>query len=348
MKRKITALLMASVFVLSAFTACGSKDTAETTTEAVTEAATTEEAEVATVDAATEGDATKDRAGNDIVLPEEVNTIISMAPSTTRFLIDLGLADKIVAIDTNSLIYESELPDDVQQFDMMAPDNEALVALNPDIVFTSGMSNVGGDDTFQSVRDAGICVADIPTSTSFEEIDKDLEFIGMAVKEEAKAQELIAAFDETVAEIKKVGDSITEKKTVLFMISLPSEEYPSVYTFGKGTYLNEMITAVGAENVTGDQSDWISISEEEAIAMNPDVIITNVDYIEDVENVIKSAAGWENVTAIKNDAVYCIDSTSSNQPNNHVVDALIQMAKLIYPEQFADFDDPFASAGDAE
>ena len=348
MKRKITALLMASVFVLSAFTACGNKDTAETTTEAVTEAATTEEAEVATVDAATEGDATTDRAGNDIVLPEEVNTIISMAPSTTRFLIDLGLADKIVAIDTNSLIYESELPDDVQQFDMMAPDNEALVALNPDIVFTSGMSNIGGDDAFQSVRDAGICVADIPTSTSFEEIDKDLEFIGMAVKEEAKAQELIAAFDETVAKIKKVGDSITEKKTVLFMISLPSEEYPSVYTFGKGTYLDEMITAVGAENVTGDQSDWISISEEEAIAMNPDVIITNVDYIDDVEKVIKSAAGWENVTAIKNDAVYCIDSTSSNQPNNHVVDALIQMAKLIYPEQFADFDDPFASAGDAE
>ena len=348
MKRKITALLMASVFVLSAFTACGNKDTAETTTEAVTEAATTEEAEVATVDAATEGDATTDRAGNDIVLPEEVNTIISMAPSTTRFLIDLGLADKIVAIDTNSLIYESELPDDVQQFDMMAPDNEALVALNPDIVFTSGMSNVGGDDAFQSVRDAGICVADIPTSTSFEEIDKDLEFIGMAVKEEAKAQELIAAFDETVASVQKIGETITEKKTVLFMISLPSEEYPSVYTFGKGTYLNEMITAVGAENVTGDQSDWISISEEEAIAMNPDVIITNVDYIDDVEKVIKSAAGWENVTAIKNDAVYCIDSTSSNQPNNHVVDALIQMAKLIYPEQFADFDDPFASAGDAE
>ena len=348
MKRKITALLMASVFVLSAFTACGNKDTAETTTEAVTEAATTEEAEVATVDAATEGDATTDRAGNDIVLPEEVNTIISMAPSTTRFLIDLGLADKIVAIDTNSLIYESELPDDVQQFDMMAPDNEALVALNPDIVFTSGMSNIGGDDAFQSVRDAGICVADIPTSTSFEEIDKDLEFIGMAVKEEAKAQELIAAFDETVAEIKKVGDSITEKKTVLFMISLPSEEYPSVYTFGKGTYLDEMITAVGAENVTGDQSDWISISEEEAIAMNPDVIITNVDYIQEVEKVIKSAAGWENVAAIQNDAVYYIDSDSSNQPNNHVVDAMIQMAKLIYPEQFADFDDPFASAGDAE
>ncbi len=348
MKRKITALLMVSVLALSAFTACGNKDTSETTTEAVTEAATTEEAEVATVEAATEGDATKDRAGNDIVLPSEVNTIISMAPSTTRFLIDLGLADKIVAVDTNSAVYESELPEDVQQFDMMAPDNEALVALNPDIIFTSGMSNVGGDDAFQSVRDAGICVADIPSSTSFEEIAEDLEFIGMAVKEEDKAQDLIAEFNEKIAAVQKIGETITDKKTVLFMISIPTEEYPSIYTFGKGTYLDEMVTSVGAENVTGDQSDWISISEEEAIAMNPDVIVTNVNYVQDVENVIKTAPGWENVTAIKDGAVYYIDSDSSNQPNNHVVDALIQMAKLIYPEQFADFDDPFATSGDAE
>lgn len=98
-----------------------------------------------------------------------------------------------------------------------------------------------------------------------------------------------------------------------------------------------MITAIGAENVTGDQESWVSISEEEAIAMNPDVILTNVDYIEDAVNVIKGSAGWENVNAIKNDEVYYIDAASSNQPNNHVVDAMIEMGKKIYPDQFADF-----------
>ena len=121
------------------------------------------------------------------------------------------------------------------------------------------------------------------------------------------------------------------------MISLPSADYPSIYTFGKGTYLDEMITAIGAENVTGDQEGWVSISEEEAIAMNPDVILTNVDYIEDAVNVIKTSEGWENVNAIKNDEVYYIDATSSNQPNNHVVDAMIEMGKKVYPDQFADF-----------
>ena len=82
--------------------------------------------------------------------------------------------------------------------------------------------------------------------------------------------------------------------------------------------------------------------------MNPDVIITNVNYVDDPVGVIKSSTGWQNVTAIRNGAVYYIDADASNQPNNHVIDATIQMAKLIYPDAFADFGDPFATAGDAE
>ena len=44
-----------------------------------------------------------------------------------------------------------------------------------------------------------------------------------------------------------------------------------------------------------------------------------------------------------------MDADASNQPNNHVVDAMIQMAKQVYPDVFADFEDPFstASSGDA-
>ena len=351
MKKRITSLFLAGLLSLSIITGCGKseeKKTEATTTEVTTEAATETDTEaVATVNDAN-GTKTKDRAGNDIVIPEKVDKIISMAPSTTRFLIDLGLADKIIAIDTNSYAYADSLPKDVKQFDMMEPDNEALVALEPDIVFTSGMSDAGGVDAFQSVRDAGICVADIPSSTSFAEIAEDMKFIGSAVGEDVEAAALIEEFNNKHEMVEKLGKDVTEKKKILFMISLPSAEYPSIYTFGKGTYLDEMITDIGAENVTGDQEGWISITEEEAIAMNPDVIITNIDYIDDVVNVIKSAEGWGEVNAIKNDAVYYIDATTSNQPNNHTVDALIQMAKLVYPDVFDVFEDPFASPSDAE
>lgn len=351
MKKRITSLFLAGLLSLSIITGCGKseeKKTEATTTEVTTEAATETDTEAVSTENDANGTKTKDRAGNDIVIPEKVDKIISMAPSTTRFLIDLGLADKIIAIDTNSYAYADSLPKDVKQFDMMEPDNEALVALEPDIVFTSGMSDAGGVDAFQSVRDAGICVADIPSSTSFAEIAEDMKFIGSAVGEDVEAAALIEEFNNKHEMVEKLGKDVTEKKKILFMISLPSAEYPSIYTFGKGTYLDEMITDIGAENVTGDQEGWISITEEEAIAMNPDVIITNIDYIDDVVNVIKSAEGWGEVNAIKNDAVYYIDATTSNQPNNHTVDALIQMAKLVYPDVFDVFEDPFASPSDAE
>ena len=113
---------------------------------------------------------TQDRAGNAIKVPEKVEKIVSMAPSTTQVLIDLGLGDKIIGIDTNSVTYADKLPSNVAQFDMMAPDNEAIAALNPDIVFTSGMSSVGGTSPFQSLIDSGVCVADIPSPSSFDGI----------------------------------------------------------------------------------------------------------------------------------------------------------------------------------
>jgi iron complex transport system substrate-binding protein len=325
MKKKLCSILVAGLLTLSLFTGCGKTEETETTTATTTEA-TTEATEEATKSDAS-GVAAQDRAGNDIYLPEKVERIISMAPSTTRFLIDIGLADKIVAIDTNSYAYADQLSADVQQFDMMAPDNEALIALEPDIIFTSGMSNLGGDDVYQSARDAGICVFDIPSSNSMDDIALDMVAIGNAVGEEEETNKIVYDFNDKIEEIQKIGEEITDKKTVLFELSLPTSDYPSIYTFGSGTYLDEMITNVGAVNVTGDQESWISISEEEAIAMNPDVIITNVNYVDDATGVIMSSEGWEEVTAIKNQAVYYIDADSSNQPNNHVVDAMIQMAK---------------------
>ena len=352
MKKKIVTLTLCSAMFVAAISGCGKQEAPTAPdTEATTAAEVTEASEEPTTEAEVhEGTLAQDRAGNDIYLPDKVEKIVSMAPSTTRFLIDLGLGDKIIAIDTNSAVYAASLTDataastsdaasstdasSIKQFDMMAPDNEALVALKPDIIFTSGMSNVGGEDVYKPARDAGICVADIPSSSSIEDIVKDLEFIGKAVKQEEKAGKLIDQFNGSLEDIILKGRDVTEKKKVLFMISLPTADYPSVYTFGKGTYLDEMITDIGAVNVTGDQEGWISISEEEAIAMNPDVIVTNVNYVDDAVNAIKTAPGWENVAAVQNDAVYYIDADSSNQPNNHIIDAMLEMAKQVYPDTY--------------
>ena len=95
-----------------------------------------------------------------------------------------------------------------------------------------------------------------------------------------------------------------------------------------------MLELIGAENVAAAEAEqWPALSEEAAIAADPDVILTADMYAPDVINTILNMSGWENVKAVKNAEVYQLSSDDVNQPNQHVVDAMIEMARVIYPDR---------------
>ena len=286
---------------------------------------------------------TKDRAGNDIKVPETVNTIVSMAPSTTQVLIDLGLGDKIVGIDTNSVTYADKLPAGVTQFDMMSPDNEAIAALKPDIVFTSGMSSVGGTSPFQSLIDSGVCVADIPSPASIEGISEDIIFIGTCTGKGKEALAYAKGLEVFLNGVREAGKQIPEDqtKTVLVMMNVPSAEYPTIYTFGKGTYMDEMISIIGAKNVFGDQEGWLSVSSEDAIAANPDVILMDCNWMPDAADQVKALPGWENVNAVKNGEVYAVNEDLCSRPNHHISEATLEWARFVYADRFTNYKESF-------
>lgn len=272
---------------------------------------------------------TEDRAGNAITIPAELNKIISISPSNTEIIVELGYGDKLVAVDKYSKDIKG-IPDNIPLFDIMNPDVEQLVALEPDMIYATGMSMSDGNDPFKPIKDLGITVAYIPTSDSIEGIYGDIMFIADSLKVSDKGQELVDNMTNKIAEIKEKSSAIENKKTVYFEIA----GAPNLYSFGSGVFLNEMIEIVGAENILADQQKWIAVSDEVIVAANPDVILTNVDYIENAVDEIKNRAGWENVTAIKNNDVYYIDRDASSLSNHNIVKALDQMAEVIYPEIF--------------
>ena len=135
-----------------------------------------------------------------------------------------------------------------------------------------------------------------------------------------------------VEEIKGIGEKITNKKKVYFEIG----STPSLYSFGKDTFLNEMIQIIGAENIFGNEDSWISPTPESVIAANPDVILTNVPEINGISatDEIKSREGWDSLTAVKENQIYEIDKNSSSRPSQNVIKALKEMAKAIYPNEY--------------
>ncbi len=110
---------------------------------------------------------------------------------------------------------------------------------------------------------------------------------------------------------------------------------PNLYSFGNSTFLNEMIELIGAENILKDETAWISPSAEIIIDKNPDVIITNVGYIDNPTDEIKSREGWENINAIKNNEVYQVDKNSSSRPSQNIITALNEMSEAIYPHVYS-------------
>lgn len=271
-----------------------------------------------------------DRAGNKVEVPNKIEKIISAAPSNTEIIADLGFADKLVAVDkySENIVGVSK---DVTKIDFSNPDSEAIIGLEPDLIIASGHNKTGsGEDPFKLVSESGIPVVYLPSSDSIGGIYKDIEFISNILDVKDKGNELVSDMKRQIDDISKVGATIEDKKSVYFEIS-PA---PNLYTFGEGTFLNEMIEIIGAKNVFVDEKSWLSPSGEAVINKNPDVILTNVNYIDNPVDEIKNRDGFENITAVKNGDIYQIDTDSSSRPSNHIILALKQMAKAVYPEKY--------------
>ena len=270
-----------------------------------------------------------DRDGNKITLPDKIERIMSIGPSNTEIIVALGFADNIIATDE----YSDNVPGikpGISLFSMMTPDGEQIISMAPDVIFVTGMSMAGGDDPFRIIADAGICLIYMPSSTSIEGIKEDIRFIAAVLGAESKGEQIVADMEGEIDNIISVGRTITEKKKVYFEIAAA----PYMYSFGQGTFLNELIEMIGAVNIFADQISWISVADEAILDADPDVILTSVNYIDDPVGEIKSRDGWDGMTAIKNDAVYYISTDASNRPSQNVVIALLEMAKAIYPDSY--------------
>ena len=328
MKRILSAFV--AVALAFGMAACGAP--AASTSTPASSAASSAASASASSEAATEAKPTQDRSGAAITLPDNVETVISMAPSITQTLMDLGCTDQIIALDTNSAAMEGA-PQGLPAFDMMTPDAEQMATLAPDVIFVSSISSSGGENPFQPLQELGTTVVCIPTSASIEDIYEDVTFLGQVMGKTERAAEINENLKAEIDRITALGASIPEdqRKTVYFEIAAA----PSAYSTGSGTYMDEMINLIGANNMMADKAEgWTSVDSEVVVSGNPDVILTNVDYLEDPVGEIKSREGWEAVTAVKNGDVYQIDNMASSLPNENIVSALEEMGKAVYPEVF--------------
>ena len=272
-----------------------------------------------------------DRAGITVKINAAINRIVSTAPSNTEIIADLGQAHKLIAIDRHSANIAG-LPVNLPLLDFFNPDAEVIIKLEPDIIIANGHNATGtGEDPFRLLREMGIPVVYLSMSKSIDDIYKDIEFIADLLQIQIKGEELINSMKAQTNEISRRATQIESRRTVYFEISAA----PDMMSFGKDSFINDMISVIGARNIFGNEDWLVRPSAEAIITRNPDVILTNVNYIDDPIGEIKSRPGFNHINAVINDRVYQIDNDSSSRPSSRIVLALRQMSEAVYPELYS-------------
>lgn len=245
--------------------------------------------------------------------------IVSLAPSNTEILVGLDLSNNIIGIDQYSEGIKG-VSENIQVFEIGVPNIEAVLKLNPTHLLLSGYTS--DLSKYVELENSGVKVINIDTPTSIQGIYDSIELIGKSFNSVSKSKEMIESIKSSIEDI--IGNNNSEKVSVYFEIF----QAPYLYSFGRSTYLNEIIELSGGENIFGNLEGWISPSEESIIKANPQIIFTNVNVEGNIDE-IKNRHGWENIDAVKNNRIYYIDKDMSSRASQFFLGALKDITRYI-------------------
>lgn len=269
----------------------------------------------------------KDDNGKEITIEKKPKKIVSLLPSTTEVLFALGLDKEIVGVsDYDNYPKAATTKQKVGSQDMNV---ELILSLLPDVIFLDKYHADSHGDVVKQLESAGIKTVTVGTQNSFAETYDSMQLIAKVTGTEAEAEKIISTMKAKVEEIKLKSKKVEEKKKVWIEIS----PQPDIYTTGKNTFMNEMLEMIGAENAAAHLEGWVKVSEEEAVNLNPDVVITTYGlFTENAEQQVLERKGWQGVSAVKNEQVFDVNNDSVTRSGPRLIDGVEELAKAVYPD----------------
>ena len=267
-----------------------------------------------------------DDRGVEVTFDAVPETIVSLQPSNTEILFSLGVGEKIVGA-TDYDTYPKAAQSIERVSSTVTINAERIVELNPDVVVAY---TIGESEQITQLEDAGLKVFVIQSATSFDDVYTDIVQLSEVMGVEATGDQLVTDIQAQIAAVQEKTATIDAPKRVYYEIS-PS---PDIWTTGSATFQQEIFVASNVENIFADQQSWLSVTEEDVITRNPELIMTTANYMENATDEILSRAGWETIQAIDNKEVYLIDGDIMSRPATRIGEAVELVAKTVYPDLF--------------
>ena len=289
--------------------------------------------------------------------------IVSLLPSATEILCEVGLGDYLVGVShgcdypsyvtslpsvTRSLISEKIASADIDHaVSAQLKTNEAiyqldqlvLESLRPDIIVTQSLCEVCA----VAASEVSAAACQLPNKAevlnlepmSLQDVFDTMQFVGEVTGTERSAKEAIQRLIYRLERVKTRAAGIpqSEKKQRVVLLEWIDP------LFNSGHWTPELVEYAGGVEIAGNKHQpSMRISHEDLHKLDPDVIFIaccgfDVDRTLQDMPILAADPIWNGLTAVKSKRVYIVDGNAYfSRPGPRLIEGLELMANALYPD----------------
>jgi iron complex transport system substrate-binding protein len=245
---------------------------------------------------------------------------VVLSPEVAEILCAIGAEDNILAV-TNECDYPHSLASKAKVGSFSAIDVEAIIALNPEIVFVSALEQEG---SAAQLKKLGIRV-EVIYPKSLSELSKEILRLGEISGNSKQAATLVADMQQSLAQVKAETDGKAKPKVYLEIYRDP------LMSVSDASFVGELIETAGGDNIFPTlERDYARVNPEAVIKARPDIMIC---YSQDSLQNIIARKGWQDIPAIRNGKIYFEKDISPDiiqRATPRSIDGIWALYKLIH------------------
>ncbi|MDO5030519.1 MAG: ABC transporter substrate-binding protein [Corynebacterium sp.] len=230
--------------------------------------------------------------------------IVSLSPTATETLFDIGAGDQVVAVDSLSDVPENAPRRDFSGFQ---PNPEAVIAEDPDLVIASQDANGLG----AALEAVGIELLVLPAAATFEQAYEQIEQIGERTGHSDDSKKLVSQMKEDIAAAVDSVDPAIRKEGLNYF----HEADPTLYSAGDSTFIGQAYAMFGMKSIAGPSDGYPQLTNEAVIDANPDLIFLADSGADGgvTPDDVSARPGWNEIDAVKNNRIIELDANLASR-----------------------------------
>lgn len=282
---------------------------------------------------------TLDNYGREVTISQKPDKVLTLGPNCTELFAALGLQDRVIG---RSLVNHSRGPldeykeavDAIPQLNYSSATREAIITSGADFIYALDWEIGEEGCNIEEVEPLGMTVY-VNSATSLEEQYQEIRDLGEIFDIQDTAEAFI---EDQKSRIAAVQEKLADQETVDVLIYDSGND--GVFTCSGTNFESLLVGLAGGHNIFDDldEKQWVTVSYEEVLKRNPDIILIH-DYdspsVEEKIAEIEANPTLSQLDCVKNER-FGVITLESVLPGDRMAYAVESMAKDFYPEVFAE------------